>query len=129
LLRLNHDVAYVFTYSNKRLRPEIDLEDALGHVVYVHLKDVVSDQHGWRFVAIGEGSLAMAAVSALIASRLPNTPITLELPLRPTRPGPRDPVRATNPLPLGAARGALVRFLETTALGSLQGRRDHGAPG
>ena len=107
-LRLNYDVGNIYTYSREALLPENDIADALPAIAHLHLKDVASDESGWRFTPLGEGSINYSALWGQIPADLP---IGIELPLRLERPGRSDPVRRAEPLPLPQLRAALQRSL------------------
>ncbi|RYD93641.1 MAG: hypothetical protein EOP61_23205 [Sphingomonadales bacterium] len=64
---------------------------------------------GWEFCALGAGNVDLAAYLAAIPHDLP---LSLELPLRLSRPGYGDPVRNVDPLALGDLRAALAQSLD-----------------
>ena len=97
LVRLNYDVGNVYTASEERLDPNADVDAALPMMAHAHLKDVLSDPSGWRFVAIGAGSLRLTELARRLAEA--GIPVGLELPLRLSRPGRGDAVRAAQRLP------------------------------
>lgn len=108
-LRLNHDVANVATYTRGEVRPVEDLAAALDAVAHVHLKGVAEEDWGWRFCPLGEGIVDVAAVMAALPDHLP---ISLELPLRLSRPGKSEPTRASEPIPVEQLAAALGRSLD-----------------
>jgi sugar phosphate isomerase/epimerase len=111
-LRLNYDLGNVFTYSRERRRPEDDVEAALPGIAQFHVKDIRSAGGDWVFTAVGDGSLGYRGIARRLARLAPDVPVCLELPLRLSRPGQRDPERRPTPLPLDVIRAALRRSLE-----------------
>lgn len=107
-VRLNHDAGNVFTYSGERLQPADDYASAREAIAHAHLKDVVSSQSGWSFGPIGSGQVDIAGYLDAIP---PDLPISLELPLRLSRPGRADPHRRERPLPMEDLRAALQKSL------------------
>ncbi|MFB2553214.1 sugar phosphate isomerase/epimerase family protein [Ensifer soli] len=104
LVRMNHDAGNVFTYSRQACQPADDLRHAPRIVAHAHLKDVLDRDGGWAFCAIGDGDVDLAAYLAALP---PGCPVSIELPLRLSRPSRLDPVRAGAPVPLDALRAAL----------------------
>ena len=107
-VRLNHDAGNVFTYSGERLQPADDYASAPDAICHAHLKDVVSSESGWSFCPVGSGQVDIAGYLAAIPSDLP---LSLELPLRLSRPGRSDPHRRNQPLPMDDLRAALRKSL------------------
>ena len=108
-VRLNHDAGNVFTYSHERLQPAEDYRAARDAIGHVHLKDIERSEEGWRFCAIGSGDVDLAAYLAAIPEDLP---LSLELPLRLSRPGRGDPQRSASPRPLSDLSEALSQSLD-----------------
>ena len=108
-VRLNHDAGNVFTYSHERLQPADDYRAARDAIGHVHLKDIERSEAGWRFCAIGSGDVDLAAYLAAIPADLP---LSLELPLRLSRPGRGDPQRNVSPRPLAELNDALAQSLD-----------------
>lgn len=113
LLRLNYDAGNVYSYSGSALQPGDDLAAAgtaaIGHL---HLKDLSASGDGWGFCAIGAG---LVDYPALMRHLPPTLPLSLELPLRLTRPGRDDPVRSAAPLPLPVLCATLKASLDALA--------------
>ncbi|WP_279480168.1 sugar phosphate isomerase/epimerase [Aureimonas sp. SK2] len=107
-LKLNYDAGNVFTYSRETVRPEDDLAGAGSEIGHVHLKDVATSPEGWRFTALGDGSIDWRAVWRHLPR---DCPVGIELPLRLDRSGRRDPERRADPLSLETLREALRRSL------------------
>lgn len=107
-VRLNLDVGNLLTYAGG---VEPGLSAALPFAAHAHLKDVATHGPDWRFVALGDGLVDWRAARAAMARLAPGLPVAVELPLRLSRPGRGDPVRAAEPLPLPAIREAVRRSL------------------
>jgi sugar phosphate isomerase/epimerase len=107
-IRLNHDAGNVFTYSGEKLDPADDYASGRDVIAHAHLKDVASSQGGWSFCRIGSGDVDLAGYLAVIP---PHLPISLELPLRLSRPGRSDPRRRDQPLPIKDLREAVRESL------------------
>ncbi len=111
-VRLNVDLGNLLTYAGS---VEPGLSAALPFAAHAHLKDVGEDGPDWRFVPMGEGLVDWGAAKATLAQLAPGLPVTLELPLRLSRPGRRDPVRLGEPVPIPAILDALRRSLAAWA--------------
>ena len=118
-LGLNYDAGNILSYSNGALHPETDVGDAAPFIRHVHLKDFREDGPDWRFTALGDGLIDIAAVGHVLSGSMPGVPVGLELPLRLRRPDHGDPVRDLSPVPLDLAvqaiRRSLGRWTATTA--------------
>lgn len=107
-VRLNLDLGNLVTYAGGF---EPGLSAALPFAAHAHLKDVAEEGPDWRFVPLGEGMVDWAWAARAMGTLAPGLPVGIELPLRLSRPGRGDPVRAAEPLPLPAIREALRRSL------------------
>ena len=106
-VRLNYDFGNVISHFFERLRPEEDFIYALPFSAHLHIKDVKSNGQGWSFVEIGKGSIDYSFILKTLASKYPQIPISLEIPLRITRDRDASPRRAASPLPLDEIRSIL----------------------
>jgi sugar phosphate isomerase/epimerase len=106
-VRLNYDFGNVISHFFERLRPEEDFTYALPFSAHLHIKDVKSNGQGWSFVEIGKGSIDYSFILKTLASKYPQIPISLEIPLRITRDRDASPRRAASPLPLDEIRNVL----------------------
>ena len=106
-VRLNYDFGNVISHFFERLRPEEDFIYALPFSAHLHIKDVKSNGQGWSFVEIGKGSIDYSFILKTLASKYPQIPISLEIPLRITRDRNASPRRAASPLPLDEIRNVL----------------------
>ena len=106
-VKLNYDFGNVTSHSYERIRPEEDFIDALPSSAHLHIKDVKSNGQGWSFVEIGKGSIDYSFILKTLASKYPQIPISLEIPLRITRDRDASPRRAASPLPLDEIRNVL----------------------
>jgi len=106
-VRLNYDFGNVISHFFERLRPEEDFTYALPFSAHLHIKDVKSNGQGWSFVEIGKGSIDYSFILKTLASKYPQIPISLEIPLRITRDRDASPRQAASPLPLDEIRNVL----------------------
>ena len=105
LLQINYDAGNVYSYSGGQRQPGDDLaQSGTKNIGYLHLKDIRSEGDGWAFSPIGSGMVDFASVLIRVP---PDLPISLELPLRLSRPQKGDPVRQAERLPLQKLRQAL----------------------
>lgn len=112
-VRLNHDAGNVFTYSREALQPAEDFLRAPGAICHAHLKDISIVDESWQFCAIGSGDVDIKAYLETIP---PWLPLSLELPLRLTRPGRSDPQRRHERRSLAELREALAQSLDFVTL-------------
>ena len=111
-VKLNYDFGNVISHFYERIRPEEDFIDALPFSAHLHIKDVKSNGQGWSFVEIGKGSIDYSLILKTLASKYPQIPISLEIPLRITRDRDASPRRAASPLPLDEIRNVLKGSLD-----------------
>ena len=107
---LNYDAGNVFTFSAEQVAPQRDVGEALPWARHMHLKDVEASEYGWRFTAIGAGSIDYPALLSRLSAT--SVPLALELPLRLERPGRGPMVRRPEPVPLPVVEAAITRSLE-----------------
>lgn len=111
-VRLNVDVGNLLTYAGS---VEPGLSSALPLAAHAHLKDIAEEGPDWRFVPLGDGLVDWVAVAGALRRLSPGLPVAVELPLRLSRPGRADPVRAAGPRPLPVLRDAIRRSLSAWA--------------
>lgn len=108
-LRLNYDAGNVYTYSGGMLQPGEDLRTGgVEGIGYLHLKDIKSVKADWEFCSIGTGEIDYATLLGQIPLDMP---MSIELPLRLSRPNRADPVRQQAPVDHAIARRALLESL------------------
>ncbi|WP_363621064.1 sugar phosphate isomerase/epimerase [Mesorhizobium sp.] len=113
---LNHDAGNVFTYSQEATQPAEDITAAIHAVGHAHLKDVVSRDAGWKFCALGRGSVDYQKYWAILPSALL---VSIEIPLRLERLQRRDRQRRNTPVDINEIRDTLQRSLHfVTMLGT-----------
>lgn len=111
-LRLNYDTCNVYSYSGGQKQPRDDLAGVdRSWFGQLHIKDLRSKGPDWHFCAIGDGEVDNEAV----LQQLPGLPLSLELPMRLSRPMRGDPKRTGEPLVLSVTRAALLRSTEFVA--------------
>ena len=106
---MNYDIANAFTYGQRDGSASEDLRFALPFAACIHLKDVIDTPTGWNFCAIGDGSIGYPDLMDLLRSLALTVPMAMELPLRLSRPGKQDLVRAAVPPLWDDIRAALLR--------------------
>lgn len=114
-VRLNYDLGNAYTYHHGRLDAVADLDAALPHLAFAHLKDVAADGPHWRFVAAGTGDVGLPALVARLAAARPDLVLGLEMPLRLMRPQRADPERRDRPPTVGEIGDALSRTSQAFA--------------
>lgn len=115
-LRLNYDAGNAYSYSGGSLQPAADVGQMAdtGLIGHLHVKDLRQDGDGWRFCAAGDGLVDYAPLWPLLPVDMP---LSLELPLRLTRPGRGDPARQSAILPYAEIVAAVRRSLAFVAIG------------
>lgn len=108
-LGLNFDAANLASH-----RPDADVTQetlaSLPYCIHYHLKDVARRPDGWHFTPLGTGDIDHAAILPALA-RLPDLPVSLELPLRLRRGSNARPIRAPEALPLAEIEAAVTASL------------------
>ena len=114
-VRLNYDLGNAYTYHQGQLDAVADLDIALPHLAFAHLKDVAADGPHWRFVAAGTGEVGLPALVRRLVAARPDLVLGLEMPLRLTRPRRGDPERRDQPPTADDIGGALSRTAQAFA--------------
>jgi sugar phosphate isomerase/epimerase len=81
-VRCNYDTGNAWFYAKGALDPAAELNEVAPVVAHVHLKDPRVDDGLMRWVALGDGTLDLAAVGRILRHRLPHAPVSIELSLR-----------------------------------------------
>ena len=115
-VRLNYDACNMWTYSGLAVQPAADLAHASANgramISHIHLKDVAERSGIWSFCTIGDGEIDWPALWRVLP---PDVPLSLELPLRLSRPAMAAPVRANEAVAfevLEQALAASLRYVE-----------------
>lgn len=110
-LRINFDFCNIHTYSRGTRAPVEEFARAATGICHAHLKDIRDSGGSWAFTALGDGDLDYQAIAAAIARHTPDLPLSMELPMRLTRPGYTDPSRGSERLRTEDIEAALARSL------------------
>ncbi len=108
----NYDFGNAHSYSDGRVRPEEDLTKARDILVHGHVKEIVRSSHGWSFAPVGNGDLPWREIFLRLDRVLPDLPISLEMPMRASRPDRHKHVVRAQPLALRDIRFALATSLD-----------------
>ncbi|BHH81887.1 sugar phosphate isomerase/epimerase family protein [Desulforhopalus sp. 52FAK] len=114
---VNYDFGNLVSHCFEKVQPEEDYLACREKIVHYHIKDVQKDAGGWHFTPIGAGSIDYASVLADIAKNEPNTPVSLEIPLRLRRDTKAQPSRLETAVPLETIESVLresITFVEKT---------------
>ena len=107
-VRLNYDVGNAVTHR-RQVNPVASALAVLPGCAYVHVKDLVKEPAGWRFVPPGEGQIGYDRIMpALVAS---GTPFSVQLPLRVRRSAQAEVMRGGDALPLQEIEAAVKTCL------------------
>ncbi|MBB3937312.1 sugar phosphate isomerase/epimerase family protein [Aureimonas phyllosphaerae] len=109
-LGLNYDAANTASHRPALEDFAADAIEAMPACIHIHVKDLVRDDNGWHFTAIGEGTIGCGRILDACRER-PALPVSLELPLRLHRRPDAQPVRRSEPVPLPEIETALARSL------------------
>lgn len=83
---LNYDFGNIFTANDEQVDPADDMLAVASTTAHFHVKDVLSDANGWQMCAIGKGSIDYPSILARLASVQPDAALSVEMPLRLSRP-------------------------------------------
>jgi sugar phosphate isomerase/epimerase len=110
-VRANYDTGNAWYYSKGAINPAAELAEVAPVVAHVHLKDPRVEDGVMRWVAPGEGILALPAIGRILRDRLPAIPVSIELSLR-QRSKDFEPRWRTPEVPsLSEIRGSIARSL------------------
>lgn len=114
---INYDFGNLVSHCFEKVSPEEDYLACRDKIVHYHIKDVQKDDGGWHFTPIGAGTIDYASVLADIAKNEPQTPVSLEIPLRLRRDTRAQPSRQDTTVPLETIEEILaesITFVEKT---------------
>lgn len=114
---VNYDFGNLVSHCFEKVSPEEDYLACRKDIVHYHIKDVQKDDGGWHFTPIGAGTIDYASVLADIAKNEPQTPVSLEIPLRLRRDKKAQPSRQETTVPLDTIEEVLaesIAFVEKT---------------
>jgi len=101
-VKINYDFGNLLSHCFEKMRPEADYKFVRRCAAHYHIKDVASDDAGWYFTEIGQGTIDYRTILKELAA-LP-VPISLEIPLRIRRAANASPRRASQPVDLAQIR-------------------------
>jgi sugar phosphate isomerase/epimerase len=104
---VNYDFGNLVSHCFEKVRPEEDYLACRDTIVHYHIKDVKADDWGWHFTPIGAGAIDYASILADIAKNEPDTPVSLEIPLRLRRDTKAQPSRLATTIPLTEVEAVL----------------------
>ena len=107
-VRVNYDFGNLLSHCFEKIRPEDDYTYVRDCAVHYHVKDVASDDSGWYFTEIGQGSIDYQSILKDLAGLSEPVPISLEIPLRIRRASDASPRRAPQPVDLVDIRNVMV---------------------
>ncbi|KQT83840.1 hypothetical protein ASG48_10590 [Aurantimonas sp. Leaf443] len=110
-LKLNYDAAN--TASHRPMLADFagDAIEALPASAHAHIKDLIREEAGWFFTAIGRGTIGCDRILAALRD-YPDLPVSIELPSRIHRGPDARPLRQAMPVPLAAIERDLAASLE-----------------
>ena len=119
-VKINYDFGNLLSHCFEKLRPEEDYKFVSECAVHYHIKDVASDDAGWYFTEIGQGTIDYQKILKELAVLSEPVPISLEIPLRIRRAPDASPRRAPQPVDLAEIRRVMtgsVNFVRQVLFG------------
>ncbi len=111
-VKINYDFGNLLSHCFEKIRPEEDYKFVRDCAVHYHIKDVASDDSGWYFTEIGNGTLDYRKILKNLAALPEPVPISLEIPLRIRRAPDASPRRASLPVDLKEIRQVMERSVD-----------------
>lgn len=116
-VKINYDFGNLLSHCFEKIRPEEDYKFVRDCAVHYHIKDVASDDSGWYFTEIGNGTLDYRKILKNLAALPEPVPISLEIPLRIRRAPDASPRRASLPVDLKEIRQVMERSVDFVKTG------------
>jgi sugar phosphate isomerase/epimerase len=107
-VKINYDFGNLLSHCFEKLRPEEDYKFVRECAVHYHIKDVASDDSGWYFTEIGQGTIDYQKILKELAVLSEPVPISLEIPLRIRRAPDASPRRASQLVDLAEIRKVMT---------------------
>jgi sugar phosphate isomerase/epimerase len=107
-VKINYDFGNLLSHCFEKIRPEEDYKFVRQNAVHYHIKDVASDDAGWYFTEIGQGTIDYRTILKELAALPEPVPISLEIPLRIRRAPDASPRRASQPVDLAEIRRVMT---------------------
>ncbi len=107
-VKINYDFGNLLSHCFEKIRPEEDYKLVRDCTVHYHIKDVASDDSGWYFTEIGNGTIDYQKILKELAALPEPVPISLEIPLRIRRAPDASPRRASLPVDLKKIRQVMT---------------------
>ncbi len=111
-VKINYDFGNLLSHCFEKIRPEEDYKLVRDCAVHYHIKDVASDDSGWYFTEIGNGTIDYHNILKELAALPEPVPISLEIPLRIRRAPDASPRRAPQPVDLKEIRQVMERSVD-----------------
>ena len=111
-VKINYDFGNLLSHCFEKIRPEEDFQYVRQSAVHYHIKDVASDDAGWYFTEIGQGTIDYRSILKELADLPDPVPISLEIPLRIRRAPDASPRRAPQPVDLAKIRYVMEKSVE-----------------
>ena len=111
-VKINYDFGNLLSHCFEKIRPETDYKFVRQCAVHYHIKDVASDDAGWYFTEIGQGTIDYRTILKELAALPEPVPLSLEIPLRIWRAPDASPRRASHPVELAEIRRVMKRSVE-----------------
>ena len=111
-VKINYDFGNLLSHCFEKLRPEEDYKFVRESAVHYHIKDVASDDAGWYFTEIGQGTIDYQKILKELAVLSEPVPISLEIPLRIRRAPDASPRRALQPVDLAEIRQVMTSSVD-----------------
>ena len=116
-VKINYDFGNLLSHCFEKIRPEEDYKFVRDCAVHYHIKDVASDDSGWYFTEIGNGTIDYRKILKNLAALPEPVPISLEIPLRIRRAPDASPRRALLPVDLKEIRQVMERSVDFVKTG------------
>ena len=110
-IKVNYDFGNLLSHCFDKIRPEEDYKFVRDCAVHYHIKDVASNDAGWYFTEIGQGTIDYRNILRDLTKIPEPVPISLEIPLRIRRASDASPRRESQPVDLAKIRQVMEGFI------------------